>query len=235
MDHAKIIQDIVLWALPLVFAVSFHEAAHGFIANRFGDPTARKMGRLSLNPVRHIDLWGTIIIPLILLVSQTGILFGYAKPVPVNASYFKDPKRSMAWVAAAGPGINFSLALVSGLFFRVILLLYPELNSFILRGGGNFTGAGVAAWFLVPVLLMLIKSVYINVILAVFNLLPIPPLDGGRVLMGILPEKQADLLGQLEPWGFFIVVFLIMIDPLKMMSHLLYGIMNFLSMLFLFG
>ncbi|HPD61740.1 MAG TPA: site-2 protease family protein, partial [Thermodesulfobacteriota bacterium] len=118
MDYPNIIQSIAIWALPLVFAVSFHEAAHGFIANRLGDPTARLLGRLSLNPIRHIDIWGTIIIPLILIISQAGILFGYAKPVPVNPHYFKNPKKGMAWVAFSGPGTNFSLALVSGIIFR---------------------------------------------------------------------------------------------------------------------
>lgn len=233
MDHANIIQSIAIWALPLVFAVSLHEAAHGFIANRLGDPTARMLGRLSLNPIRHIDLWGTIIIPLVLIISQAGILFGYAKPVPINPRYFKDPKRGMAWVAVSGPAINLSLALVSGLVFRIILWLHPDL-SIILRGGRTFAGAGIAAWILVPLLLMLIKSVQINVILAVFNLLPIPPLDGGRVMMGILPDHQAQKLGQIDPWGFFIVIFLIILNPFKVMNFL-YGIMDFLSKLFLFG
>lgn len=235
MNHANIIQSIAIWALPLVFAVSFHEAAHGFIANRLGDPTARMLGRLTLNPIRHIDLWGTIIIPLVLIISQSGILFGYAKPVPINPRYFKDPKKSMAWVALSGPGINFSLALVSGIFFRIILWIHPELYPFILREGRPFVGAGIGAWFLVPLLLMLIKSVQINVILAVFNLLPIPPLDGGRVMMGILPDRPAEKLGQIEPWGFYIVVLLILLDPFKVMSHFIYGIMDFLSMLFLLG
>ena len=232
MDYANIIQSIAIWALPLVFAVSFHEAAHGFIAHRLGDPTARMLGRLTLNPIRHIDLWGTIIIPLVLIISQAGILFGYAKPVPVNPHYFKNSKKGMAWVAFSGPCTNLSLALLSGLVFRIILWLYPDLYSFILGGGRTFAGAGIAAWLLVPLLLMLIKSVQINVILAVFNLLPIPPLDGGRVMMGILPDHQAQTLGKIEPWGFFIVIFLIMLNPFKVMNFL-YGIMAFLSMLFL--
>ena len=232
MDHANIIQSIAIWALPLVFAVSFHEAAHGFIAHRLGDPTARMLGRLSLNPIRHVDLWGTIIIPLVLIITKVPILFGYAKPVPVNPRYFKDPKKGMALVALSGPGINLSLALVSGLVFRIILWLNPDLYPFILGGGGTFAGAGISAWLLVPLLIMLIKSVQINVILAVFNLLPIPPLDGGRVMMGILPDHQAQKLGQIEPWGFFIVIFLIMLNPFKVMNFL-YGIMGFLSRLFL--
>jgi len=235
MEHANIIQSIVIWALPLVFAVSIHEAAHGFVAHRLGDPTARLLGRLTLNPIRHIDLWGTIIIPLVLIISQAGILFGYAKPVPVNPLYFKNPKKGMAWVAFSGPCVNLSLALVSGIFFRITLWLHPDLYPFVLNGGKTFSNAGIAAWVLVPLLLMLIKSVQINVVLAVFNLLPIPPLDGGRVVMGILPDNQAQKLGHIEPWGFFIVVFLIILDPFKLMSHFLYGIMDFLSLLFLFG
>jgi Zn-dependent protease len=235
MDYANIIQSISIWALPLVFAVCFHEAAHGFVANRLGDPTARMLGRLTLNPIRHIDLWGTILIPLILLITRAGILFGYAKPVPINPRYFKDPKQGMAMVAFSGPCSNFSLALVSGIVFRIILWLHPDLYPFIMREGRTFAGAGISAWLLVPLLLMLIKSVQINVILGVFNLLPIPPLDGGRVMMGILPDQQAQALGKIEPWGFFIVIFLIMLDPFKVMSHFIFGIMDFLSMLFLFG
>jgi len=232
MDYANIIQSIAIWALPLVFAVCFHEAAHGFVAYRLGDPTARMLGRLTINPIRHIDLWGTIIIPLVLIITKVPILFGYAKPVPVNPRYFKDPKKGMALVAVSGPVINLSLALLSGLVFRIILWLCPDLYPFIMREGMTFACAGIAAWFLVPLLLMLIKSVQINVILAVFNLLPIPPLDGGRVMMGILPDHQAETLGKIEPWGFFIVIFLIMLNPFKVMNFL-YGIMAFLSMLFL--
>jgi Zn-dependent protease len=232
MEYANIIQSIAIWALPLVFAVCFHEAAHGFVANRLGDPTARMLGRLTLNPIRHIDLWGTIIIPLVLIITKVPILFGYAKPVPINPRYFKDPKRDMALVAFSGPCSNFSLALLSGIVFRIILWRYPELYPIIMDDGRTFSGAGIAAWLLVPLLLMLVKSVQINVILAVFNLLPIPPLDGGRVMMGILPDHQAQKLGQIEPWGFFIVIFLIMLNPFKVMN-ILYGIMAFLSMLFL--
>ena len=235
MDGSNIIQSIAIWALPLIFAVSFHEAAHGFMANRLGDPTARLLGRLTLNPIRHIDLWGTILIPLILIISKAGILFGYAKPVPVNPRYFKNPKRDMAVVAFSGPCTNFSLAFLCGILFRIILWLQPNLNHPFGMEAKPLLDGGIADFFLVPILLMFIKSVQLNVILGVFNLLPIPPLDGGRIVTGLLPDLLAEKFGQIEPFGFLIIVFLIILDPFGVISHWLWGIMNFIFKIFLFG
>lgn len=234
MDFAKTIQDITIVALPILIAVSFHEAAHGFIAHRLGDPTARVLGRLTLNPFRHIDLFGTILIPLILVISQAGIIFGYAKPVPVNSLNLRDPKRDMVWVALSGPLTNFTLALVSGILFRIVLLLKPDLLHFSQAGEGLLPHGGISASLFLPLLLMLKFSVQINVILGVFNLIPIPPLDGGRVMMGILPDDKAKMVGRIEPFGFFVLLFLILLDPLGLMSHFVFGAMEFLFRIFMF-
>jgi len=232
MDHA-IVQSIVLWALPLIFAVSFHEAAHGFMANRLGDPTARILGRLTLNPLRHIDLWGTIIIPLVLIISKAGVIFGYAKPVPVNPYYFKNPKRDMALVAFSGPGTNFFFGFLCGILFNIIVLLQPNYNP--LLNPHPRVVEGIGGFFLVPILLILLKCIQLNVILGVFNLLPIPPLDGGRILLGFLPDSLAEKFGRLEPFGFFIVLFFIIFDPFGIISRWLWGIMDFIFQVFLFG
>jgi len=234
MDIAKIVQFITIAALPIIIAVSFHEAAHGFVANRRGDPTARNLGRLTLNPLRHIDLFGTVIIPLLLIVSQAGIIFGYAKPVPVNQFNFKDPKRDMVWVAGAGPVSNFALALVSGLSLQFLLMVKPDLVYLSQTGGGLFSHGGISASILIPLFLMLSFSVQINVVLGVFNLIPIPPLDGGRILMGILPDHKAQILGRIEPYGFFVLLFLIIFDPLGLMSRFVFGMMEFLTRIFMF-
>jgi Zn-dependent protease len=234
MDFAKTIQDIAIFALPIVIAVSFHEAAHGFVANRLGDPTARVLGRLTLNPLRHIDLLGTVLLPLLLILSQAGILFGYAKPVPVNSLNFKDPKKDMMWVASSGPLTNFSLALLSGILLRIILLLKPGLLDLTQAGGGLLSHGGLSASVLLPLLLMLKVSVQINVILGVFNLIPVPPLDGGRILMGILPDDKAQMLGRIEPFGLFVLIVLLVFDPLGLMSHLVFGLMEFLFKVFMF-
>jgi len=235
MDFPGVIQEITIIALPILIAVSFHEAAHGLVANKLGDHTARILGRLTLNPLRHIDLFGTIIIPLILVLSQAGIIFGYAKPVPVNPFNFKNPKRDMIWVASAGPLTNFGLALISGILFRMILILRPDLVHITQLGGILFSQGGISAYFLIPLLLMLKFSVQINIILGVFNLIPIPPLDGGRILVGILPDPQAQMLGRIEPFGFFILLFLIILDPLGLVSHFVFGIMEVLYRIFIYG
>jgi len=235
MDFARTIQYIAVVALPIIIAVSFHEVAHGFVANRLGDPTARTLGRLTLNPLRHIDLFGTIIIPLVLIISHAGIIFGYAKPVPVNPFNFKDPKRDMVWVASSGPVTNIVLAFFSGIIFRAILILKPGLIYLSQIKGDLFSYGGISAAVLIPLLLMLKFSVQINIILGVFNLIPIPPLDGGRIMMGILPDHKAQMLGRIEPFGFFILLFFIILDPLGLMSHFVFGLIGFLSRVFMFG
>ncbi len=175
-----------IWLLPALTAITLHEAAHGYVAEMFGDDTARRLGRVSLNPLRHVDPFGTIILPALLLMSKAGFLFGYAKPVPVDFGKLHKPRRDMVFVAAAGPATNLFLALVA---------------AFLYHGIGLFP-AGVDVW----VAANLINAIKLNVMLAVFNMLPIPPLDGGRVAVGLLPDVLAFPLARLERVGIFIVI-----------------------------
>ncbi|MCL0084826.1 site-2 protease family protein [Thermodesulfovibrionales bacterium] len=195
---AHILLQIAIFALPLLIAITFHEAAHGFMSNKLGDPTAKMMGRLTLNPIVHIDLFGTILMPVLLLIVTAGqFAFGYAKPVPINPYNFKNPKRDMAISAAAGPAANIALAVLSMLLIQIVFLI------------SIFMPTAVIDLFLRPLELVLIASITINVILAVFNMFPIPPLDGGRILMGVLPHKEASILGKIEPYGIIIVLILV--------------------------
>jgi len=181
---------IAIMLVPGLMAITFHEVAHGYIAYKFGDNTAKYMGRLTLNPIKHLSVIGTILIFLI------GI--GWAKPVPVNFNNLKNPKRDMIWVGVAGPVTNLILATLSALLIRVLVPATEYLNS--------------ETWvqmFINPFLLMLGFSVYINVLLALFNMIPLPPLDGGRVLVGLLPYRQAEALSRIEPFGIFIIIFLV--------------------------
>lgn len=185
----NLIQTVLIYALPVLFAITVHEAAHGYVARHFGDNTAYMLGRVTLNPIRHIDPVGTILMPLVLYFATAGtFLFGYAKPVPVNFSQLHRPKRDMIWVALAGPGVNLAQALLWAVLFHLL------------------RGMGVDEPFF---LLMCMAGVLVNFVMAAFNLFPIPPLDGGRVLMGLLPPRQAYALSRLEPWGFFIVMALV--------------------------
>jgi Zn-dependent protease len=197
MDISDTIRQLVVSVLPILVAITFHEVSHGFVANRLGDPTAKLMGRLTLNPVAHIDLVGTIILPVILLISGAPV-FGYAKPVPINPANFKDPRRDMAISAVAGPITNVILAILSLLILKFFIIPLTMLLPKII---GNAV--------LEPLTLMFIASIQINVFLAAFNLIPIPPLDGGRVLVGLLPHKQAVSYSRIEPFGFIIVIILI--------------------------
>lgn len=226
-----VIREISVAALPLLFAVVLHEWAHGYVANLRGDPTARLSGRLTLNPVAHIDLFGTILMPIMLLAATGGrFVFGYAKPVPVNFNNLKRPKEDMILVAGAGPAMNLMLAAGCGILFRTILTVYPEAWLY-LTGARPLSGGGLVAMVSVPVLMMLIAGVKWNVLLAIFNMIPIPPLDGGRVLVGLLPEKASDTLSNLEPYGFLIVMFVIFLDPLGVMSEIFFPIMQAVSRL----
>ncbi len=199
METANILRQLALSALPVLVAITFHELSHGFVASRLGDPTARMLGRLTLNPFAHIDLFGTIILPFMLLIFTNGqFVFGYAKPVPVNPMNFKNPRKGMAITAAAGPLTNLLIA-----FLSIMLLRF-----FIVPLSGMLSGA-IASKTLIPIALMLEASITINVVLAAFNLIPIPPLDGGRVLVGLLPQRQAISFSKLEPFGFIIVIILI--------------------------
>jgi Zn-dependent protease len=200
--------------LPILLAITFHEAAHGFVADRKGDPTAKYLGRLTLNPLAHIDLMGTIILPLVLYMFG-GIIFGYAKPVPVNFMNLRRPKSDMVWVAAAGPLMNLGLAIVSGVLLHV-LVAFSGVPPAVVDGGGG-TDFRVA----VPIAQMLAYGVFINVWLMLFNLLPIPPLDGGRVLVGLLPGEVSRRLAGLEPYGMLIVILLVFLDPLHIVFRIL--------------
>jgi Zn-dependent protease len=190
MDIANLIQTIAIYALPVIFAITVHEAAHGYVARYFGDNTAWVMGRVTLNPMKHIDLVGTIVMPVLLYVATAGtFLFGYAKPVPVNFGNLRRPKQHMIWVALAGPGANFVQALLWGVLLYLV------------------NAAGVTERF---VLEMCRAGMLVNVVMFVFNLFPLPPLDGGRILVGLLTWRQAQLVSRVEPWGFFIVMALVL-------------------------
>lgn len=199
MEELNTIQKIAVMAMPLIFAIVLHEVAHGWIAEKLGDHTARNMGRLTLNPISHIDLFGTIIMPLLLFYLTNGkMVFGYAKPVPINPYNFKDPKKGMALSSIAGPGINIVMALCFTLILRIIM---PTLEGVITKH----------TWDLIvlPVTLMLGYGIIINVVLAMLNLIPIPPLDGSRVVYWLLPERQASVYYRLEPYGTLILLALI--------------------------
>ena len=184
------IQKIAVWAIPVLIAVVFHEVAHGWVANRLGDPTAKNLGRLTLNPIAHIDLFGTILIPAMLILAHSPFVFGYAKPVPVNFYNLRNPKRDMVWVALAGPVMNLILALGFVVIWKTFL---PASRS----GGPSF---------LAPLVLMAQGGLLINISLAVFNMFPLPPLDGGRVLVGLLPEPWSSKFAGVERFGMLLLI-----------------------------
>lgn len=188
MDDLTLVQRIAIWAIPLIFAVTVHEAAHGWAADKLGDPTARNLGRITLNPIPHIDPIGTLLVP-ILMLTFTGFLIGWAKPVPVLQARLNSPRRDMAIVAAAGPGVNLLMAFIWSL---VLLLAHNLVHSLPMVA--------------LPLLLMSVAGVFVNLVLMALNLLPVPPLDGSRVVNGFLPARVSHLYMKLEPYGMFILI-----------------------------
>ena len=190
MDFSQIIQGISVYGIPVLFAITVHEAAHGYAARYFGDPTAELMGRITLNPLKHIDLIGTVIVPLGLYLATAGaFMFGYAKPVPVDFGNLRNPKSDMIWVALAGPAVNLAQALGWGILFYLFSST-PNESQFI----EQVCKAGIL----------------VNVVMFVFNLFPLPPMDGGRILVGLLPMGAARTVARIEPYGFFIVLALLL-------------------------
>ena len=213
MDINSLIQTIALAAIPVLFAITLHEAAHGYVARRFGDMTAYQQGRITLNPIPHIDLIGTIVLPLFLYIT-VGVPFGYAKPVPVNFNALHRPKQDMLWVAIAGPASNLFMAIGWILLFKLALSM-------------------PGSYFAEPLIGMAKIGILFNVILMVLNLLPLPPLDGGRVAVSLLPHRQAYLLSKIEPYGLYILIFMAMTPVLGwVMRPIVGGVFQFLSFLF---
>lgn len=200
-DITSFLRQLTIMAVPLLMAITCHEAAHGYAAWKLGDPTARNAGRLTLNPVRHVDLFGTILFPLLLLLIKSPFLFGWAKPVPVNPRYFADPRRGMMLVSLAGPGSNFAMA----------------VGFAALHHGLIWTGAilGAGQGMLAPLALMAWYGVVVNLILGVFNLFPVPPLDGSKILAGFLPARGAAMIYNMERFGFLLIIVLLMTGVLQ--------------------
>jgi Zn-dependent protease len=213
MDISNLIQTVLIYALPVLFAITVHEAAHGYAARYFGDNTAYVLGRITLNPLKHIDPIGTIAMPLLLYFSTGGaFLFGYAKPVPVRFGNLRDPKRHMIWVALAGPAVNLIQAILWGALFYIVVGMELNERFFI-----EMCKAGML----------------VNVVMFVFNLFPLPPLDGGRILVGLLPYRQAEVVSRVEPYGFFVVMALVITGVIgavwmRPLMSLTYGLVDLL-------
>jgi Zn-dependent protease len=214
VNISNLIQTVLIYALPVLFAITIHEAAHGYVARALGDNTAYAMGRVTLNPLKHIDPVGTILMPLMLYFATGGtFLFGYAKPVPVNFGQLRRPKRDMIWVALAGPASNLIQALLWAVLFAVLRFSGVEERFF---------------------LIMALAGVLVNLVMWAFNLFPLPPLDGGRILVGLLPWRAANALSRVEPWGFFIVLGLVLLGvvgaywllPLIKLGYLALDLLN---------
>jgi Zn-dependent protease len=190
------IQKIAIWAIPLIFGITVHEASHGYVARYFGDMTAHYQGRITLNPLPHIDPIGTLLLPAIMLLLPGGFIFGWAKPVPVDFSRLRNPKRDMLWVAAAGPASNFVMAIIWALVLKFSSMMPTELT--------------------IPLRLMAHAGIFLNVVLMVLNLLPLPPLDGGRIAVSLLPNHLAARYARIEPYGFIILLVLLFTGVLSM-------------------
>jgi Zn-dependent protease len=208
MDFYSIIPKIAIFAIPVIFAITLHEAAHGYVARQFGDNTAYMLGRVTLNPIPHIDPFGTVILPLIMLLLPGGFLFGWAKPVPINFGALRNPKRDMLFVAAAGPAANLLMIIIWAILAKISILM------------------GDASYAL-PLRLMSSAGIFVNAILMVFNLLPLPPLDGGRVAVSLLPSPYANMLARIEPYGLIVIALLLFSGVLGMiLGPLVNGLVN---------
>ncbi len=213
-DLTNLIQLICLFAIPVIFAVTVHEACHGYVANYYGDRTAKMLGRLTLNPIKHIDLIGTIIIPLTLIVLNTGLMFGWAKPVPVDPRNLKSPRRQLAIIAFAGPCSNFVMALAWALLAKIATL--------------------IPFWFSTPLFLMATAGIQVNFILMLLNMLPLPPLDGSKILNSFLSGRAALLYDKIEPYGFIILILLLITGILNIiLTPLFYN--SLVLIRFIFG
>jgi Zn-dependent protease len=209
----QILHTISYMALPLLLAMVLHEYAHGWVADRYGDSTARMEGRLTMNPLAHIDPFGTVILPLLCLILPGSFFLGWAKPVPINPARLHNPRRDMALVAAAGPGMNLLLAVGSAVLYSVLLSIDPSLSAHLSPQPGLAPRRDLLGMILLPLAVMSLYSVLINTLLMVFNLIPIPPLDGGRILTSLLPAQSAMAVSRVEPYGMLIIVGLIVMDP----------------------
>jgi Zn-dependent protease len=211
-DLSQLLYAVSYKALPLLFAIVLHEYAHGWVADKCGDSTARRLGRLTVNPLAHIDPFGTIIVPLICLLLPGSFLLGWAKPVPVDPRNMRQPRRDMALVAAAGPGMNFLLAVGSAVVLAWMVSINPSLLSMDSGDAAPNEERSWTALMLLPLAVMAFYSVLVNVFLGIFNLMPIPPLDGGRIMVSVLPPQPALALARLEPYGMMILVGLLVFD-----------------------
>ncbi len=210
---SQILQTLLHVGLPLLFAMVLHEYAHGWVAHYYGDNTAKQAGRLTFNPLAHIDPIGTILVPLMFIIFPSGFFFGWAKPVPVQPGQLRNPRQHMGLVAAAGPGMNLLLAIISALLLSLIFFMNPSLQDYSNTQPKSETQQDLPGMVVLPIAVMLLYSVKINIVLMVFNLLPIPPLDGGRVLVSVLPYQAAKIVSELEPYGMLILLGLIFLDP----------------------
>ncbi len=237
MDPGHFVQIAAVMAPPIIFSIILHEVAHGWVAEMFGDSTARQMGRLTLNPLPHIDPIGTIILPLFLIFVGSRFLFGWAKPVPVNFRNLRHPKQEMIYVAGAGPMTNLGLALLFTLIYTLLVKLFPPLKLIFTVFIGTMQipplhNASPTLLLAVPLVLMAGVGVVINVLLMLFNLIPLPPLDGGRIMVGLLPPEKAIRFARIEPYGMMILILLIMSGVL---NYTLWPLFNWILTLLLGG
>lgn len=231
---SQILHTISFVALPLLLAIILHEYAHGWVANYYGDPTARLLGRLTVNPIPHIDPIGSILLPLLCVILPGSFFIGWAKPVPINPANFQDPRRHMALVAAAGPAMNLFLAIVSALLLSLMFTIDPTLAAYWPPQSGVGLRDDLLGMLLLPIAAMALFSVLINILLMVLNLIPVPPLDGGRILLSLLPAQSAQALRRVEPYGMLIILGLVMLEPqIQLLSTMLGVVFQLFAVTFL--